>query len=142
MECAMTTAELIVNLSQMLDSPDGSAFVRVKEKLNKKTWRGAKTSEWKNYDVMILYVKGHELREIYWCLLSGRIKTRSMVISTNVEDLEFLSEFKQTNRAGVLDAFNKFFYDSRESRYSEEELKKMEEDFIEDQAENLHFINE
>jgi hypothetical protein len=138
----MTTVELIANFSKMLDAPDGSAFVRVEERFNKKTWKGGRVSEWKNYDVMILYVKDRELREIHWCLLGGRIKTLPVILSTNLEDLQFLSEFQPTNRAGVLDALNKFFYDSRESRYSVEELKKMEEDFILDQSDNLLFINE
>lgn len=138
----MSALSLLENFAKMIDSPDGSAFVRIKENHNEKTWRNGRTSKWVNYDVMILYVKDRELREVYWCLLGGRIKTRSITLLSDIKDLQFLSEFKPTNRAGVLNALNKFFYDSRESRYSEEELKRMESDFVLDQADNLYFINE
>lgn len=136
----MTTPEKIQKFANMLAAPDGTAWVRIKEKHNKKTWRGGSTCEWTSYDVQMLYIEAGKLMEIYWDYAIGDIKVRPVIFHT--DDIDYICEFKQTNRAGVFDAFDKFFFDSREAKcHGQEELDEWVAAWREDNKDNLNFIN-
>ena len=136
----MTTPEKIQKFADMLSAPDGTAWARIEEKENEQTYSNGKTVKWKSYDVQMIYIKNGQLREVYWDYIKG-IRTSPVVFHT--DDIEYISEFKQTNRAGILDAFDKFFYEGREVRSSSsEQLKEWNESWREQNESLLHFINE
>lgn len=88
----------------------------------------------------MIYIKEGELREIRWDFYYGKIKTFPIFFHT--DDIDYICEFKQTNRAGVFDAFDKFFFDSREAKcHGQEEVDKWAAAWREDNKDNLNFSN-
>jgi glutaredoxin len=136
----MTKPEQIQKFAEMLAAPDGTAWTHIKEKNNEREYVKGKISRWKSYDVQMIYVEDGQLREVYWDFVKG---VRTSPVAFHTDDLPYISEFVRTNRAGILDAFDKFFYDGREARSANErELKEAEAYWREDNKELLHFINE
>lgn len=134
----MKKQEKIQKFAEMLAAPDGTAWARIKENDNEETFSNGKTAKWKSYDCQMIYIKGGQLREVYWCYIKG-IQTNPIVFHT--DDIDYIAEFVQTDRVGILDAFDKFFYDGREARCSlEEEIKEVAARWREDNEHLLHFI--
>jgi glutaredoxin len=136
----MNKLEQIQKFAEMLAAPDGTAWTHIKENNNEKEYVKGKITRWKSYDVQMIHIEGGQLREVYWDFIEG-IRTSPVVFHT--DDLAYICKFVQTNRAGILDAFDKFFYDGREARCkSEKEVKEAEVHWRESNKELLHFINE
>ena len=137
----MTNVEKIQKFAAMLSAPNGTAWARIIPVNKSKTWKGGSTCEWLSYDVQMIYVTNGQLREIEWNYYRGKISTFPIVFNT--DDIDYICEFTQTNREGIFDAFDKFFYDSREARTSSpEECEKARLEWREYHEGCLPFVNE
>lgn len=136
----MTKIENIQKFAEMLGAPNGTAWARVVPVNKSKTWKGGGTCEWLSYDVQMVYICDGQLREISWDYYKGKINTAPIAFHT--DDLDYIAEFVKTNREGVFDAFDKFFFDSREfvcASANEVESSRLE--WRERNQDSLNFIN-
>lgn len=133
--------ENIIKFSEWSNKPDGTLFKRVVLMHNKREYpKYGRVIEWDSYDVTMLVIKDGDFHKVEWDYLKGRVTTHAIMFTTS--EIDFIcEEFEETDLSGILDAFAKFFYDSREARLtSEEEIKKSDQEWREDNIQNLKFI--